>query len=60
MATGKIRADIGIANPHPRQDICAHARARPPPRAALCARARYPRACFARGHTRIPARSINR
>jgi len=52
MATGKIRAGIEITNPHPRQYICARARARHPPRAALCARARYPRACFARGHAR--------
>ena len=61
MATGEIRAGIGITNPHPRQYIYARARARArhPPRAALCARTRYPRACFACGHARIAARSIN-
>jgi hypothetical protein len=54
MATGKIRADTGIMNPCPREKIHARARARHPSRAALRARAHYPRACFARGHARIP------
>jgi hypothetical protein len=56
MATGKIRVDIGITNPHPRGYFCARTRARNPPRAALRARTRYPRAWFARRHARTPAR----
>jgi len=60
MVTGKMPADTGAACPRPRPKFRARTRARHPPRAASHARACYPRACLARGHARVPARSRRR
>jgi hypothetical protein len=58
MATGKIHADSAFSHPRPQAKSHARAHARHPPQVAFCARTRYPQACLARGHARMPAIAV--